>query len=111
MNNAIIIKNIKRWLTENGRTQKWLANETKISCSMISQAFGGSRRLQTKHLLSISKAMDLPVSDLVRDKDSYSDNGLSYELRGTLNKKSKQKFDRLLWDIKRYVDLEEANYE
>ncbi|BDZ30475.1 helix-turn-helix transcriptional regulator [Lactiplantibacillus sp. WILCCON 0030] len=109
MNNVIIIKNIQTWLKENQRPQSWLAEQIGLSTAMISQIFSGTRKLQTKHLLRILKVTGLQMATLTSASTDQLANDIHYELRGAFsNKNSEKTFKRLLWDIKRYVDLEET---
>jgi len=112
MNNIVVVENIKKWLKENKSSQIWLAKQINVSPSMLSQMLNGERKIQTKHLLLISKVTGMTPNQLAKDGNKQISDELEYVLRGELSsKKSKREFDRLLSDIKSYVDLEAATHE
>lgn len=112
MNNKVVVENIKKWLKENKSSQIWLAEQINVSPSMLSQMLSGERKIQTKHLLSISKATGMTPNHLAEDENKQVFNEPKYVLRGGFSsKKSAREFDKLLWDIKCYVDLEAATHE
>lgn len=112
MNNKVVINNIKKWLKENNLSQIWLAEQIKVSTSMLSQMLNGERKLQTKHLLSISKVTGMTPNRLAEDETKKVSNEPKYVLRGAFSsKKSERDFSKLLWDVKCYVDLEAITHE
>ncbi|AYM01552.1 helix-turn-helix domain-containing protein [Levilactobacillus yiduensis] len=112
VNNEIVIKNIKSWLKKNNHPQSWLAKQIDVSAPLVSQMLNGERKMQTKHLLRISTVTGLTPDDLAKDAHNPADNELKCTLRGSFsNPKLAKNFDKLLWDIQCYVDLEVANHE
>ena len=112
MNNGIVIKNIKEWLRKNGHTQSWLAKEIKVSAPLVSQMLNGERKIQTKYLLSISGITGMSPDILAKDASKPAADELVCELRGEFSDpKLKRNFDKLLWDIQCYVDLEVVSHE
>lgn len=107
MNNQLIISNIQNWLNNNGKSQKWLANEIGITTALISLIFNQKRKLQTKYLISISKAINVSLEELTSSTNKRSEKEPQVLLRGKIsNEVSKKKIDQLLWDIENCVDLE-----
>lgn len=109
MNNATVISNIQTWLKDNNQSQKWLATQINITPALFSQILNGKRKLQTKQLIDISNTIRVSLDDLMMSTDQQSLQTPVYQLRGAFsNKASEKAFDQLLWDIERYVDLEES---
>jgi len=109
MNNATVISNIQKWLKDNNQSQKWLATQINITPALFSQILNGKRKLQTKQLIDISNTIRVSLDDLMMSTDQQSLQTPVYQLRGSFsNKVSEKAFSQLLWDIERYVDLEES---
>ena len=109
MNNAVVINNVQDWLKANNRSQKWLAEQIAITPGLMSQILSGKRKLQTKQLINIATVINVPLEELTMSQAERNLQAPSYQLRGSLsNESSKQAFDQLLWDIERYVELEDS---
>lgn len=112
MNNEIVIKNIKNWLKKNAHPQSWLAKQIDVSAPLVSQMLNGERKIQTKYLLRISTVTGMSPDELTKDAYNLTGNELKCTLRGSFsNPKLAKNFDKLLWDIQCYVDLEVADHE
>jgi len=98
------IKNVKQWLSENDKTQGWLANKIGIAPSLISQLFSGNRKLQPSHIEGFSKITGLTISELAASKDSSQ--SPIYSLRGKIsNEQGERGLNQLLLDVEHYVQL------
>lgn len=106
MNNQIIINNIQDWLNANDKSQKWLADEIGVTTALISLIFSQQRKLQTKYIISISKAIGVSLEKLTSSTEAKSEKEPQVSLRGKLSTEaSKRKFEQLLWDIENCVNL------
>ena len=102
--NEILINNVKNWLNENNKTYEWLSDKLKVSRSLVGHMLSGSRTIRPNRIEEISKAINVPVSELV--KDSNQSKTLNVQLRGrTANRKSRNELKSLLFSIEDYVAL------
>lgn len=112
MNNEIVVKNIKQWLKKNGRSRGWLAKKIKVSVSLVSQMLNGERKIPNQYLLSIVEVTGMSPDVLAKDESRPTTDKPICKIRGGFsNPKHKRNFDKLLWDIQCYVDLEAVDHE
>jgi len=108
MNN--ILENIQTWLQDNHYSQAWLAKELGISTALLSQMLNGKRKLQTKYVIQIAKITHESVAELTSNRSNALSSAPLIELRGAFSsKQSEDVFNKTVWDIERYTDLE-ASY-
>src|SRR5690625_2806364 len=104
--NEIVIENVKNWLKENEKTHAWLADELGVSTSLVGHMLSGKRAIQPKRIEALSKALDIPMKELV--KNVSQTDVLSVQLRGlTANRRSKQDLNALLFAKEDYVGLKD----
>ncbi|MDG3062528.1 MULTISPECIES: helix-turn-helix domain-containing protein [Lacticaseibacillus] len=108
MNNPSTLKLIQKWLTDNQKTQAWLAGQLNMSAALLSQVMNGNRKLQTKYIIAISDITQIPLEQLVGTK-ANDNHQPQIALRGRLSTDTaKKQIDQLLLDIQHCVDLEET---
>ncbi|ANZ63140.1 hypothetical protein AYR62_02860 [Secundilactobacillus paracollinoides] len=109
MNSQVIIDNIRNWLTQNQKSQEWLANQLGITPALLSQILNQKRKLQTKIILELPAIMGMSIELITQNTEEQADVTPQIQLRGHLSKPdSEDKIDALSWDIQRYVSLLEA---
>lgn len=102
--NEVVIKNVKHWLKENDKTHEWLAEELKVSKSLVGHMLSGKRAILPKRIEALSKITDIPMKELV--KDSSQSGSLTVQLRGqTSNRRSKQDLKSMIFAIEDYLGL------
>lgn len=99
------INNVKKWLTENSKTQHWLATEMGLAPSLISQLFSGDRKLQPNHIEKFSFITGLTISELASSHEQTA-LGPLYSLRGKIsNEHGERALTQLLLDAEHFVQL------
>ncbi|MBU7472552.1 helix-turn-helix domain-containing protein [Lactiplantibacillus pentosus] len=106
MNTQAMLIQIKTWLKTNHKSQKWLAQQIGLSPAFLSQILSGTRKLQTKNIIAISKVTAIPLDTLITS-EHVDNKEPQIVLGGSLSSQnSKKKIEQLLWDIQQCVDLE-----
>lgn len=99
------VENVKKWLTDNGKTQAWLSTEMDVAPSLISQLFNGTRKLQPAQIEKFAKITGMSISELASSADGFSGK-LVYSLRGSIsNEQGERAFNQLLLDVEHFVQL------
>ncbi|ARY92771.1 MULTISPECIES: helix-turn-helix domain-containing protein [Lacticaseibacillus] len=102
------LKLIQKWLTDNKKTQAWLAGQLNMSAALLSQVMNGNRKLQTKYIIAISEITEIPLEQLL-GTNANDNHQPQIALRGRLsNDYAKKQIDQLLLDVQHCVDLEET---
>ena len=65
MDTYITAEIIRRLREDAGLTQKQLADEMHVSCSLIGHIERGSRKPSLETLVSLCKVLNIPVDDLL----------------------------------------------
>ena len=60
---------IKKYLTENGIKQTYLADKTGFSNSIISDMLNGIRKIETTEYFKICKALNVPFDFFYEDEE------------------------------------------
>ncbi len=60
---------IKKYLTENGIKQTFLADKTGFTNSIISDMLNGTRKIETTEYFKICKALDVPFDFFYEDEE------------------------------------------
>lgn len=60
---------IKKYLTENGIKQTYLADKTGFTNSIISDMLNGTRKIETTEYFKICKALDVPFDFFYEDEE------------------------------------------
>jgi len=72
----------------------------------------GDRKIPSQHLLSIVEVTGMSLAVLAEDESRPTVDKPICKIRGGFsNPKHKRNFDKLLWDIQCYVDLEVVKHE
>lgn len=102
--NEVVIKNVKYWLKENGKTHEWLARKLDVSKSLVGHMLPGKRAILPERIEALSKITGIPMKELV--KDSSKSGGLTVQLHGqTSNRRSRQDLKSMIFAIEDYIGL------
>lgn len=106
--NQYVLDRIKILLQEQGKSYQDLSNDTGISKSLIGHMLSGERVMKPERLVTIAKALDTEVKDLI--KVDETNEPLQIVFRGqTTNRQSKRAFESVLFAIEDYVTMKQVD--
>lgn len=107
--NEYVLDRIKSLLEQQGKSYQLLAEEIGVSKSLIGHMLSGEREMKPERLITIAKALNVDVKELVKPIQSQK-GPLEIIFRGTLtNRKSKRAFDSALFAIEDYVTMKQVD--
>ncbi|GEK32082.1 hypothetical protein KZO01_23910 [Kurthia zopfii] len=105
--NEYVLIRIKNLLQEQGKSYQDLSKETGISKSLIGHMLSGERVMKPERLVSISKALNTEMEDLLKVEETNEP--LEIVFRGqTTTRQSKRAFESVLFAIEDYVTMKQV---
>lgn len=99
------LTNVKQWLTENHRTQAWLAGQMGVPPSLIGQLFNGERKLQPVHIEKMAEISGKSIAELASSEEDKADE-LVYSLLGKISTEDAERaLAQLLLDVEHFAQL------
>jgi len=103
--NKVVIDKVKDWMSKNDKSHQWLADELKVSKSLVGHMLAGKRTLKPQRIIELASLMETSVEELTKDP-SFKEERLLVQLRGGLsNRRSKSELNALLFAIEDYIGL------
>lgn len=91
---SFFIKQLKKIMTENGLTQKELANKLKVTNVFVSNYLKGKRNPKPATIHKIAKALNVPPSYFIEGQKNFIEN------RGIIGDNNSNNFNADLKDFK-----------
>ncbi|QFT91168.1 Helix-turn-helix domain protein [Bacillus sp. THAF10] len=80
---SVVADYLRNWLKENDKSYSWLANELKVSKSLVQHLLSGARTFTSERILQVSDVLGISVEELLNEEKKKR--GYSVQLRGKIS--------------------------
>lgn len=107
--NDLIIRKVKNWMEENGKSLQWLADEMGVSKSLIGHILNGKRQFLPERIIQVAKVMETTTAKLM-EPDYIEEKPYTLQLRGKADSRvAKRHIKNMLFAIEDSLLIERVN--